>query len=318
MKKIVIAGGSGFLGSCLTRYYREKECQIYVLSRHYQEDEECVRYIHWDGKHLDNWVKVLEGADALINLSGKSVDCRYTKKNKALIYASRLDSTRVLGEAIQRSKIPPKVWVNAASATIYRHTLDIPMDEVSGEYGTGFSVDVCQKWEGAFSEIEVPGTRKIVLRTGIVLGKSGGALQPLLNLVKIGLGGKQGRGNQYFSWLHELDFVRIISFLINQESASGVFNAVAPNPLPNKQFMKKLRAIHGIPVGVPLPVWLLKIGTRIIHTETELILKSRRVIPTRLLNEGFQFEYPEPNGALNEIIHRHKYKTQSPPLPVWG
>ncbi len=318
MKKIVIAGGSGFLGYCLTQYYRKREWKIYILSRQYQEDRDGVYYIYWDGKHLGDWVRTIEDADVLINLSGKSVDCRYTKKNQQLIYASRLDSTRVLGKAVQQSKNPPKVWINAASATIYRHALECPMDEISGEYGTGFSVDVCRKWERVFSEIETPVTRKIILRTGIVLGKDSGALQPLLNLAKVGLGGKQGKGDQYFSWLHELDFVRIVDFLINQEDTLGVFNAVAPNPVPNQQFMRTLRMTYGIPFGLPLPTWVLKVGAVLIRTETELILKSRRVIPARLLDQGFSFTFSNIENALEEIITRKEHKTKSRLEPVWG
>ncbi|MEM9674012.1 MAG: TIGR01777 family oxidoreductase [Bacteroidota bacterium] len=318
MKKIIIAGGSGFLGSYLTQYYRDKEWQVYILSRQYQEDRDGVYNIYWDGKHLGDWTKVMEGADVLINLSGKSVDCRYTKRNQQLIYSSRLDSTHAQGKAVQQSQNPPKVWINAASATIYRHALDRPMDEVSGEYGTGFSVDVCRKWERVFSEIETPATRKIVLRTGIVLGKNGGALQPLLNLVRVGLGGKQGKGNQYFSWLHELDFARIIDFLINREDTSGVFNAVAPHPISNQQFMKTLRMTCGIPFGLPMPTWILKIGAFLIRTETELILKSRRVIPTRLLDHGFSFAFPNSENALEEIITRREHKVKSRVEPAWS
>ncbi|MEQ8808864.1 MAG: TIGR01777 family oxidoreductase, partial [Imperialibacter sp.] len=232
------------------------------------------------------------------NLNGKSVDCRYNEKNKQLIYDTRIEATDVLGQALRQLKNPPRVWINAASATIYRHALDRDMDEETGEIGHGFSVDVCRKWEQTFFGAEAPGTRKVALRTAIVLGREGGALQPLKNLAKIGFGGPQGKGNQYFSWLHENDFARIVDYVIENDSLSGVYNAAAPHPLTNREVMKALRKAANRPVGLPMPEWLLHFGAWLINTETELILKSRRVVPGRLLESGFKFQHSTIEEAL--------------------
>ncbi len=298
MKKIVIAGGTGFLGKSIVDYYSSKEVQFVILTRGKSYTDNKVKYITWDGKTPGAWATELEDADVLINLNGKSVDCRYTEKNKQLIYATRLDATAALGEAMQKSKHPPKLWINSGSATIYRHSLDKDMDEYTGEAGNGFSVDVCEKWESMFNSFATPQTRKVIIRTGIVLGREGGALQPLKRLVRFGLGGKQGTGNQYFSWLHENDFTSIIDFIITHKEMNGAYNLTAPNPVPNHHFMKALRYVQAAPFGIPAPVWLLKIGAVMIQTETELILKSRRVVPRKLLEAGYQFQYATIEKAL--------------------
>ncbi len=232
MRRIIIAGGTGFLGSILARYFFDKY-KITILTRGESKMKEGIEYAHWDGRTLDTWKNLLEGADVVINLNGKSVDCRYTEKNKKLIYATRLESTAVIGQAIQNCTDPPKLWINASSATIYRHSLDKEMDEYSGEFGSGFSVDVCQKWEAVFNSYNLASTRKVILRTGIVFGKNGGPLKPLFALAKIGLGGRHGTGNQYFSWLHETDFAGIISFIMNHAEMQGVYNATVPIPDTN-------------------------------------------------------------------------------------
>lgn len=301
MRKIVIAGGTGFLGNCLIHHYTKKETQLVILTRGESRAIGNTQYVTWDGKTLGPWTHVLENAEALINLNGKSVDCRYTEKNKALIYSTRLDATAVLGRAIQQCTTPPKLWMNAASATIYRHSLDREMDEQSGEIGSGFSVDVCQKWESTFNSFETKHTRKVLLRTGIVLGKKGGPLKPLKMLAKIGLGGKQGPGNQYFSWLHENDFVKIIDFIMTHPNTTGAYNVTAPTPIPNKDIMKVLRDAVGMPIGIPLPTWLLELGAMLIGTEPELILKSRRVVPRRLLEAGYTFEFNTIENALTDL-----------------
>lgn len=302
MNKIVIAGGTGFLGTCLIDHFSKDENELTVLTRGVTRTERNIRYVHWDGKTVETWATALEGADVLINLNGKSVDCRYTEKNKALIYSTRLDSTRALGQAILRSKNPPKLWINSASATIYRYSLDKEMDEYTGEIGSGFSVDVCQKWEATFNQFDTPRTRKVLIRTGIVLGKNGGPMKPLRMLTRFGLGGKQGPGIQYFSWLHEDDFVGIIDFVMKNSSLSGVYNVTAPTPIQNEQLMSSLRAALKVPVGIPLPKWLLEIGAVIIGTETELVLKSRRVIPKKLMEAGYQFKYADIRMALNDLV----------------
>ncbi|HOX84205.1 MAG TPA: TIGR01777 family oxidoreductase [Chryseolinea sp.] len=301
MKKIVIAGGTGFLGNCLVDHFRGKNAQIIILTRGESRTSEAIQYANWDGKTFGSWVNTLEDADVLINLNGKSVDCRYTEKNKKLIYSTRLDATNILGHAIQQSRNPPKLWINAASATIYRHSIDKEMDEYTGEIGTGFSVDVCQKWENTFNRFETSQTRKILIRTGIVLGKIGGPLKPLKMLAKFGLGGKHGSGDQYFSWLHDKDFVNIIQFLIDNPDAEGEYNVTAPKPVVNSQIMKALRSAIGISFGLPQPKWLLEFGALLIGTETELILKSRRVIPKRLLEAGYKFQFDNIEKAMIDL-----------------
>lgn len=300
MKNIVLAGGTGFLGKCIIDYHKG-DSKIIVLTRGKTQNVDNVQYLNWDGKTLGNWRTALENADVLINLNGKSVDCRYTKKNKDLIYSTRLDSTEVLGKAIQQCKIPPKLWINSSSATIYRHSLDKPMDEETGEFGTGFSVDVCKKWEDVFNSFDLRDTRKVAIRTGIVLGKNGGALIPLRILAQLGFGGKQGNGNQYFSWIHENDFLSIVDFIILNERIQGSVNVSSPNPIPNKEFMFKLRNVCKVPFGIPMSRGLLEIGAILIGTETELILKSRRVVPKRLLDEGFNFQYSQIDDALLDL-----------------
>lgn len=299
MKKIILAGGSGFLGKCIIDHYRD--VQIVVLTRGKSNTREHVQYVNWDGKTLGAWADVFEDADVLINLNGKSVDCRYNEVNKKLIYSTRLESTEVLGKAIQQCKNPPKLWINSSSATIYRHALDRPMDEVSGEIGTGFSVDVCQQWEKTFNSIETSATRKVEIRIAIVLGKNGGALKPLKNLARLGVGGKQGPGNQYFSWIHEQDFVDIIDFIIEHEELNGAVNVSNPNPVMNEHIMRALRKAVNVPFGIPMPSWLLEFGAILIGTETELVLKSRRVVPKKLLDAGYKFKYLEIENALTNL-----------------
>ncbi|MEN7547149.1 TIGR01777 family oxidoreductase [Rapidithrix thailandica] len=302
MKKIVVAGGSGFLGEVLKKYFKSKYQEIVILSRSTQAPENNIRYVQWDGKSLGSWAETLDGCEVLINLAGKSVDCRYTPRNKQLIYDSRLDSTRVLGEAVQACQCPPQVWINSSSATIYRHAQDRAMDETQGEIGSGFSVDVVKKWEKAFWSVETPQTRKLALRTAIVLGKKLGALQPLKRLTQAGMGGKQGDGNQYFSWIHERDFARVVEYLIQEQNLQGVVNVSAPNPIPNKELMQTMRKIIGAPFGIPLGKNLLELGAKVIQTETELILKSRWVIPRKLQENGFRFHFSDIHAALEDLL----------------
>ncbi|MBQ0733691.1 TIGR01777 family oxidoreductase [Aquimarina celericrescens] len=301
MKKIVIAAGTGFLGETLSDYFKDKVEKIVILTRGKNRIENGIHYVNWDGKTLGDWKNEINNADVLINMTGKSVDCRYNQKNKELILSSRVQATRVLGEAIAACKVPPKTWLNSSTATIYRHSLDKEMDEIHGEIGTGFSVNVATQWEKTFFEQQTPNTRKVALRTSIVLGKNGGALPPILNLSKIGLGGKQGNGNQKLSWIHQIDFARSVEFVISKTNIDGVINIVAPKPSTNSDFMKTLQKVLKIPIAIPIPKTLLEFGARIIRTETELILKSRNVIPSKLIHHGFEFSYPDLESALRSL-----------------
>lgn len=301
INKLILAGGTGFLGQAIIDRYSKQVTEIIVFTRGVNREVGNTRYIKWDGKTFGEWTKELDGADVLINLTGKSVDCRYNQKNKADIISSRVDSTKILGEAINKSNSPPKVWLNSASATIYRHSEDKPMDEFTGEIGEGFSVGVCQVWEKAFNEIENPKTRKIAMRISMVMGKGGGVLPVMTKLVKAGLGGKMGNGKQFISWIHEEDFLNAMEFLIQNDKAIGAYNFAAPEPIPNKEFMALMRKQLNVKIGLPAMKWMLEIGAFFIKTETELILKSRRVIPTKLLREGFVFKYPTVEQTLKNL-----------------
>lgn len=296
MKNILIAGGSGFLGQVLKTYLIEKGCQVSILSRKPNRKED----VYWDGESLGPWISAVEGVDCLINLSGKSVDCRYTEANRKAILDSRIKSTKVLQEAIDKCKQKPKVWMNASSATIYVHSESVEMTEANGTIGDDFSMNVCKQWEQAFFESDIEGVRRIALRTSIVLGKNGGAMKKLLPMVRIGLGGKQGRGTQKVSWIHEIDFCEIIWFLLNSKY-EGPINVTSPNPVDNKCFMKKVREKHGMHFGLNAPRVLLELATWVLRTETELVLKSRHVIPERLLKFGYKFRYPKLEYALRSL-----------------
>ncbi|HEU4554961.1 MAG TPA: TIGR01777 family oxidoreductase [Chitinophaga sp.] len=302
-KKIVIAGGTGFIGQGLIDHFG-KENDLVILTRHPKRNHGRVTYACWDGRTLGGWETLLEHADLLINLTGKSVNCRYTQKNKQEIFDSRTNATTVLGEAIRTLAHPPGLWINAASATIYRHAEDRPMDEFTGEIENDFSVQVCKKWEQTFNDITLPYTRKIILRIAVTLGPQGGVMQPYLNLVKWGLGGQQGNGRQMFSWVHITDVCRMIAWLYEQPQLAGAFNCSAPNPVPNKTFMHTLRKAGGHYIGLPAPAWMLALGARIIGTETELLLKSRWVLPTRITQAGFTFRYPQLQPAFENILQQ--------------
>jgi len=296
MKNIVIAGGSGFLGRVLEEYFSNKGFHISILTRNPKKAND----IYWDAKTLGSWVSALENTEALINLTGKSVDCRYTEKNKQQILDSRIKSTHILGLAINECTNPPRV--NSSTATIYRSSLDTEMTEENGEIGDDFSMNIAKSWEQVFHKIDNPKTRKIILRTSIVLGTNGGALIPLRNLTRIGLGGKQGSGNQKVSWIHELDFVRAVAFLLKNQNLEGVFNVSVPTPTDNKTLMKTMRKILKKSFGIAHPKWLLELGALFIRTETELVLKSRNVVPKRLLEHSFSFKYDNLEMALKNLL----------------
>ena len=287
--KIVIAGGTGYLGQLLsTHFLKDSNNTVFILSRSRRANEGNLYYLKWNGKTRGSWTTSLENTDVLINLTGKSVDCRYTKKNRKEIYASRIESTHLLCQTVLELENPPKVFIQSSSATIYRHSEDTLMTENKGEIGNDFSMDVCKKWEAVFNSYDLPRTKKIITRTSIVMGNSGGALPILKTLVMLGFGGKQGDGNQFVSWISEEDYIRSIVHLIYQKE--GVYNICVPNPLKNETFQRKLRMKLGIFFGLNMPKWMLKIGAKMIGTEPELILKSRRVYPEKLLKTGFIFK----------------------------
>ncbi len=336
-KKIVIAGGTGFIGQALAAYFG-KENQIIVISRnavngHNNNNRQQlllptqgynITYRRWDGQRAEkHWTSELEGADIVINLAGKSVNCRYTEHNKTDITNSRINATKAIGEAIRNCIVPPKLWINAGSATIYRHATDAPQDEFNGQFHDDFSVQVCKKWEAVFDEQRTPFTRKVMLRMAIVLG-NGGVMIPYCNLLKFGLGGKQGSGKQMYSWVHIEDVCRMVEWMHEHREAEGVYNCAAPNPVTNAFFMKTLRTITGTVIGLPAYKWMLNIGAWLIGTEKELLLKSRWVVPAKLLQAGFVFNYAKLEDALKNIlssIHWKKYrlfKNFLAPLPYPG
>ena len=294
MKKLVIAGANGFLARYLTRYFSEAGWEVVGLARHEKGMDEQCRYVHWDGKSLQEWAGELEGCDALINLAGRSVNCRYNQQNKDLIMDSRVDSTRVLGKAIAQCSEPPEVWINSSTATIYRHAEDKPQSDI-GEIGQGFSVGVATAWEEAFFGVQVPGrVRKVAIRTSMVLADEPGTVfRYLYQLARFGLGGKVGSGRQMVSWIHIHDFCRAMDWLIDHDEISGPINVTSPEPLCNAELMRRFRKHTGMSVGLPATKWMAEIGAFLLRTETELILKSRWVVPTKLQENGFVFKHPE-------------------------
>jgi uncharacterized protein (TIGR01777 family) len=319
--KIVIPGGSGQVGTVLARAMHSEGHDVVVLSR--QPSARPWRVVGWDGATLGAWSTELDGSDVVINLTGRSVNCRYTPKNRQEILESRVTATRVLGDAISQALRPPRVWLQASTATIYAHRYDAPNDEASGQTGGDerdapstwkFSIDVARAWERAFIEAVVPHTRKVALRSAMTMSPDpGGIFDTLLGLVKRGLGGQAGDGRQFVSWIHYEDFVRATLWLIDHQEIEGVVNVAAPHPLPNAEFMRVLREASAIRVGLPATRWMLEIGAVFMQTETELILKSRRVVPGRLLDQGFVFKYPLWPDAARDLHRQWKLAHQRQP-----
>lgn len=297
--KIIIAGGNGYLGKLLAHQWGADKYDIVILSRTYCELKNT-RHVRWNGVDLDDWVTELEGAFALINFAGRSVDCRYTEKNKTAIIESRVKSTHALGLAVKGCNNPPKVWLNASSATIYPHSDKEEMTEEYTDFENSFSENVCKVWEETFFAFPTHVTRKTALRIALVMGNNGGALPVLKKLTQLGLGGKMGKGTQYISWIHEYDFCRAIDFVLAQPIA-GAINISAPQPVTNKHFMASLRDSMGKRLGINHPRWLLELGAILLQTETELILKSRNVVPHRLLASGFSFKHPSITSAFESL-----------------
>ena len=296
--KLVLVGGNGFLGRHLRRHFQSLGYEVVSISRTGLGD------VRWDARTLGPWAAELEGADLLVNLAGRSVDCRYTAANRHEILASRTESTRVLGAAVAACTHPPRVWLNSSTATIYADTRgDAPANtEAAGHIGDGFSVEIARAWEAALDACPAPGTRKVALRTSIVLGADGGAFPVMARLARFGLCTPQGSGQQWVSWLHIQDFCRAVEFLANASSLSGPVNLCAPHPLPNREFNALLCRYLRPPLRLPQPRWLLEVGAFVLRTETELILKSRKVYPERLVAAGFQFDFPGCGAAMAELL----------------
>lgn len=310
--KVVIPGGSGHVGTIFARAFHSRGDEVIVLSR--RPEQAPWRVVVWDGETLDAWSSEFEGADAIINLAGQSVNCRYTEKNRREIVDSRVKSTNAVGEAIAKAAKPPRVWLQASTATVYAHRYDAPNDETTGIIGGSephapdtwrFSIDVVKAWERVTNESPTPLTRKVLMRTAIVMSPDrGGPFDMLLRLVRFGLGGQAGNGKQFVSWIHDQDLVRTVIWLVENQEFEGPVNLAAPNPLPNSEFMRLLREAWGAPFGLPASKWMLELGAFALRSETELILKSRRVVPTRLLQSGFVFEFPTWREAAKDLCER--------------
>ena len=318
--RILLAGGSGQIGTLLAHHFHRCGHQAVVIARSVPLAAPW-RVVRWDGTTLGDWAGELEHADVLINLTGRSVNCRYTPANRKAIKQSRVQSTLVIGRAIAQLAHPPRLWMNASTATIYRHALDRPMDEDTGEIGGSepdcpptwrFSIDVATAWEESFFSATTPRTRKVALRSAMTMSPDqGGIFAELLRLVRSGLGGTAASGNQFVSWIHDADFIRAVEFLIAHDEIEGAVNLAAPNPLPNRDFMRYLRRAWGARIGLPAPRPILELGALFLRTETELILKSRRVIPGRLQRSGFQFNFPEWPGAADNLVKRWRLNNRA-------
>ncbi len=310
---IVIPGGSGQVGCSLARAFEANGHNVTILSRSPAPSPQW-KTLTWDGKNLGPWVSCFDHADVVINMAGRSVNCRYNASNRAQMMDSRIDSTRVVGQAIQSVKHPPPLWLQASTATIYAHRFDASNDERTGQIGGNeprapekwnFSISIAKAWENELDKADTPNTRKVKLRSAMTMSADkGGIFATLLNLVRRGLGGTSGNGRQYVSWIHERDFINAINWIISREHLDGALNLSSPHPLPNREFMRILRNTWGAPIGLPATALMLEIGAVFMRTETELILKSRRVVPTRLLDDGFSFQFPEWEQAAEDLCQQ--------------
>jgi uncharacterized protein (TIGR01777 family) len=317
--KIVIPGGSGQVGAVLARAFQGDGHEVVVLSR--KKGDAPWKVVEWDAKTLGPWAEEIDRADVVVNLAGRSVNCRYNAENRRQIMDSRVDSTRVVGEAIAKAANPPRVWLQSSTATIYAHRFDAPNDDVTGIVGGSepdapdtwnFSIDVATAWERTTNEANTPKTRKVLMRSAMIMSPDrGGIFDTLLGLVRVGLGGTAASGKQYISWIHDRDFIRAVTWLVEHEELSGPINLASPNPLPNRDFMRVLREAYGMPFGLPAFEWQLALGAFLMRSETELILKSRRVVPKLLTDSGFEFEFPDWKDAAADLCER--WRTQGRP-----
>src|SRR5262245_44050069 len=318
--RIVMPGGTGQVGTVLARAFHAAQHDVVVLSR--RPGSAPWPVVAWDARTLGPWASAFEGADVVINLAGRNVNCRYTPANRREILDSRVASARVVGQALARCARPPKVWLQASTATIYAHRLDAPNDEATGVIGGHepdapadwkFSIDVATAWEAASQETKPADTRLVLLRSAMMMSPDpGGIFATLLRLVRFGLGGSVAGGRQYVSWIHDRDFVRVMYWLIEHPELAGAVNVAAPHPVPYRDFMRMLRRAAGVPIGLPATRWMLAVGTRLLRTESELVLKSRRVVPRRLLASGFHFDYPEWMLAGADLVRRSRSRRPQP------
>jgi uncharacterized protein (TIGR01777 family) len=312
--KIVIPGGSGQVGTLLARAFTADGHEVIVLSR--KPSAAPWRVVEWDARTAGPWVRELDGADVVVNLAGRSVNCRYTAANRREIKDSRVESTRAVGRAVANSSNPPRVWLQASTATIYAHRFDAPNDEFTGILGGTeddtpdtwrFSIDVAKSWEAAAEEVPTPHTRLVLVRAAVTMTPDrGGVFDVLLGLVRKGLGGRNGDGRQFVSWVHGDDFVRAMYAVIENPALSGPVNVAAPHPLPNAEFMRALRRVAGVTFGLPAAAWMIEVGAFFLRTESELLLKSRRVVPGKLLRAGFEFKFPTWSEAAADLYRRWK------------
>ncbi|HVF45936.1 MAG TPA: TIGR01777 family oxidoreductase [Pyrinomonadaceae bacterium] len=310
--KIVIPGGSGQVGTVLARAFQNDGHDVVFLSR--ESRPTPWRTVGWDAETIGSWVDEIDGSDVVINLAGRNVNCRYNEQNRREIMDSRVNSTRVVGEAIAASVKPPRVWLQASTATIYAHRFDAPNDDVTGIIGGhepdapdtwNFSIDVATAWERAANAAITPNTRKVLMRSAMTMSPDrDGIFDTLLGLVRVGLGGMAASGRQYISWIHDHDFIRSVYWLIEHDDLTGPINLASPNPLPNREFMSILRKAYGMPIGLPAFEWQLAIGAFVMGSETELILKSRRVVPKLLTDSGFRFEFANWSDAARDLCER--------------
>lgn len=304
MKKVIIAGGTGFIGKYLSEHFLEKGFEVVIFSRGKSKIENHIRYVNWDGKNLSDWKNELENSFLLINLSGKTVAVRHNLKNKKEILDSRINSTKVLNEAVSLCENPPEYWMNSSGVTIYKTSFTEKRNEYFTETESEFLTDVILAWEKEFFKNPNPKTKKSALRTSVVLGKSGDTFEKLNLLSKFGLGGKQGSGKQIMSWIHIEDFARIIDFVI-EKNIEGFVNMASPNPVANSEMMRAFRKSNNIPFGIPAPEFLLKIGTKIIGVEPDFVLKSYNVVSKRLEENGFEFKFPVIDKALEDLTKKN-------------
>jgi uncharacterized protein (TIGR01777 family) len=308
--KIVIPGGTGQVGTVLKRALSAAGHDVVVLSRHARQQGE----VHWDGVTPGPWAGEIDGSDVVVNLAGRSVNCRYTPANLREMMDSRVNSARVVGEAIAAAARPPRVWLQMSTATVYAHRHDAPNDEATGVIGGtepdapgywAYSVDIAKAWEREQETAGTPHTRKVALRAAMVMSPDrGGVFDVLLRLARLGLGGPVAGGAQYVSWIHDQDFVRAVEFLVARDDITGPVNLAAPGPLPHRDFMRALRTAWGVPVGLPATRWMAEAGAFVLRSDTELLLKSRRVVPGRLLDAGFTFDHPDWPTAADDLVRR--------------